>query len=76
MMDFGRCESRLWWDLDLHLDVGQVSGFMSELNPLPSPLILKLDLANVIFLDSVEGQDHFDEKIFNVLADLRPNFDF
>ena len=44
------------------MDVGQVSGFMSELNPLPSPLILKLDLANVIFLDSVEGQDHFDGK--------------
>ena len=54
----------------------QVGGFISELNPLPSPLILKLDLAYVIFLDSVEGQDHFDEKIFYVLADLRPNFYF
>ena len=66
------------------LDVGQIqdvtdqvwSSGWSKLNPPPSPLIIQLDLASDIYLNSVEPQDYFDEKRLYKWTDLTPNFDF
>ena len=65
------------------LDVGQIqdvtdqvwSSGWSKLNPPPSPLIIQLDLASDIYLNSVEPQDYFDEKKLYKWTDLTPNFD-